>query len=101
MKKTIEWVILAIFLVGLITIFYWIFKFSGWIGVIITFILALLGIPKTPQSVEIPKESINKTKEFRDDLEKMKEKQKVLEEEAENLKKEMETFLEELKKGGM
>jgi len=31
----------------------------------------------------------------------MKEKQKVLEEEAENLKKEMETFLEELKKGGM
>jgi len=101
MKRPIDWIVLIIFLVGLITIFYIIFKFAGWVGIVVSALLVLFGIPKSsPQnSVEVPKDRINKIKQYEDDLKGIQEQQKSVREEAERLQKEMENFLEELKGG--
>ncbi len=98
MRKATDWIVLIVSLVGLATIIYGIYRLAGWLGVAITVLLSFL-VPKKRETVEIPKESMNKTKEIQDFVEKAKHKQAEIDKKAEELQKEMEIFLEELKKG--
>jgi len=55
MSKTTQYIVFVIFLIGLITTVYFIFKFLGWIGLGLAGLLAIFGLGGNQQeSVEIP-----------------------------------------------
>jgi len=97
MNRTAQVIVLCIFFIGLFTVFYLIWKFFGYIGVGVGSFLAIFGLSKTAkQTATIPSEQINKNKEF---VNTAKKKQEEIDKKADDLEKEMEAFLEELKRG--